>query len=96
MGGRGAYTEGKQQNYVYETVGKVDGVKVLVSINAKSSYSMPAEAHSASSYTILDKKHGKFRQYREFNDNHLPTFEIGYHFESGLSENGKDDRCQSY
>ncbi|MCI1268771.1 MAG: hypothetical protein LKG21_02565 [Ruminococcus sp.] len=90
MGGRGAYTEGKQQSYVYETVGKVDGVKVLVPINTTLSHSMPAEAHSSSSYIILDKKHGEFRQYREFNDNHLPTFEVGYHFESGLSENGKN------
>lgn len=90
MGGRGAYTEGKQQNYVYETVDKVDDVKVLAPVNKVLSHSMPAEAHSSSSYIILDKKNGEFRQYREFNDNHLPIFEVGYHFESGLSENGKN------
>ena len=90
MGGRGAYTEGKQQNYVYETVGKIDGVKVLIPVNKTSSHSMPAEAHSSDSYIILDKKYGEFRQYREYNKNHLPTFEVGYHFESGLSENGKN------
>ena len=90
MGGRGAYSEGKQQNYVYETVGKVEGIKVLAPIDKKLSHSMPAEAHSSNSYIILDRKYGKFRQYREYNNNHLPTFEVGYHFESGLSENGKN------
>ena len=49
---------------------------------------MPAEAHSSDAYIILDKKNGAFRQYREFTKDHLPIFEIGYHFESGLSENG--------
>ena len=90
MGGRGAYSEDKQQNYVYETVGKVEGIKVLAPIDKKLSHSMPAEAHSSNSYIILDRKYGKFRQYREYNNNHLPTFEVGYHFESGLSENGKN------
>lgn len=90
MGGRGAYTEGKQKSYVYQTVDKINGIKVLVPINKKSSHSMPAEAHFSKAYIILDKENGIFRQYREFNSGHLPTFEIGYHFESGLSENGKN------
>lgn len=90
MGGRGAYSQGKQQNYIYETIGSIKDVKVLEPIDKKLSHSMPAESHSSFSYIILDKKTGEFRQYREFNNNHLPTFEIGYHFESGLSENGKN------
>lgn len=90
MGGRGAYTEGKQKNYVYETIDKTNGVKILVPIDKMLSHSMPAEAHKSNAYIILDKKHGEFRQYREFNENHLPILEIGYHFESGLSENGKN------
>lgn len=90
MGGRGAYTEGKQKYYVYETINNIEGVKVLEPIDKKLSHSMPAESHSSLSYIILDKKNGEFRQYREYNNNHLPIFEIGYHFESGLSENGKN------
>lgn len=88
MGGRGAYTEGKQKEYVYKTVGKIECVKVLAPVNAEASHSMPAEAHSSDAYIILDKKNGAFRQYREFTKDHLPILEIGYHFESGLSENG--------
>lgn len=90
MGGRGAYTEGKQKKYVYSTVGEIEGVKVLEPVNDKASHSMPAEAHSSRAYIVLDKENGVFRQYREFNEGHLPTLEIGYHFESGLSENGKN------
>lgn len=90
MGGRGAYTEGRQKEYVYSTIGKIEGVKVLVPVDKKASYSMPAEAHSSEAYIVLDKENNVFRQYREFNEGHLPTFEIGYHFESGLSENGKN------
>jgi len=90
MGGRGAYTEGKQEKYVYSTVGEIEGVKVLKPVNDKASHSMPAEAHSSRAYIVLDKENGVFRQYREFNEGHLPTLEIGYHFESGLSENGKN------
>ena len=90
MGGRGAYTEGKQQSYIYETVDKIEGVKVLAPINKKDSHSMPAEAHSSESYIVLDKKNGIFRQYREFDKGHLPTLEIGYHVESGLSEKGEN------
>ena len=90
MGGRGAYTKGKQKEYVYTSVDKIAGVKVLVPVNEKASHSMPAEAHSSKAYIVLDKEKGVFRQYREFNEGHLPTFEVGYHFESGLSENGKN------
>lgn len=90
MGGRGAYTEGKQEKYVYRTVDEIEGVKVLAPVDDKASHSMPAEAHSSRAYIVLDKENGVFRQYREFNEGHLPTLEIGYHFESGLSENGKN------
>ena len=90
MGGRGAYTEGKQKKYVYSTVDKIETVKVLAPVDKNASHSMPAEAHSSRAYIILDKENDIFRQYREFNEGHLPTLEIGYHFESGLSENGKN------
>lgn len=90
MGGRGAYSQGKQKSYVFKTYGKISGVKILVPIDESASHSMPAEAHSSSAYIVLDRKNEIFRQYREFNKEHLPTFEIGYHFESGLSENGEN------
>ena len=88
MGGRGTYAAGKNVAYTYETVGKIDGVKVLQPKDPKSSFKLPEEAHSSSSYIVLDKT-GVFRQYREYNEQHLPVFEIGYHFEKGLSKHGE-------
>lgn len=89
MGGRGAYSDGKQKTYVFKKTGEIEGVKILEPIDEKLSHNMPAEAHSSQAYIVLDKKNNLFRQYREFNDEHLPIFEIGYHFESGLSEKGQ-------
>ena len=37
MGGRGRFAAGKQVAYTYETVGKVDGVKIINPID-KSKY----------------------------------------------------------
>lgn len=66
MGGRGAYSEGKQKEYVFKKAGEIDGVKVLVPVDEKASHNMPAEAHSSKAYIVLDKKNDVFRQYREF------------------------------
>ncbi len=88
MGGRGTFAAGNNVAYTYKTVGYINGIKVLQPIDSKQSFSMPAEAHSSSSYIVLDKT-GVFRQYMEYNGNHLPVFEIGYHFESGLSKAGE-------
>lgn len=51
---------------------------------------MPAEVHSSEANIVLDRGKGWFRQYREYNKNHLATFEIGYHEERGLSEKGEN------
>ncbi len=87
MGGRGTYASGNNVAYTYETVGTIEGVKVLQPIDHQRSFNMPPEAHSSSKYIILGKN-GVFRQYVEYDSNHLPIFEIGYHFEKGLSKNG--------
>ena len=88
MGGRGTFAAGNNVSYTYKTVGYIDGIKVLQPIDSRQSFSMPAEAHSSSSYIVLNKT-GVFRQYMEYNRDRLPVFEIGYHFESGLSKAGK-------
>ena len=88
MGGRGTFASGNSSPYTYKTVGRIEGVKVLQLIKEGESFSMPPESHSASSYIVLDKT-GVFRQYMEYDKNHLPVFEIGYHFEKGLSKVGE-------
>lgn len=84
MGGKGTYSTGKSPAYTYETVGKIEGVKMLKPIDSKKSLKLPEESHTAgNSYVLLDKN-GVFHQYREYNDNHEVVFEIGYHHEKSL------------
>ena len=45
MGGRGTFAAGKTVAYTYQTVDKIEGVKVLVGMNGK--HSLPEEAHSS-------------------------------------------------
>ena len=88
MGGRGTFALGNLVPYQYETVDCIEGVKILEPVNKRNSFNMPAEAHSSQAYILLDKN-GVFRQYREYDAKHRITKEIGFHFESGLSESGK-------
>lgn len=88
MGGRGTYAVGNKVGYTYKTVGKIEGIKVLQPVDSKRSFNMPPEAHSSNGYIILDKS-GVFHQYTEYNKDHLPIFEIGYHFEKGISKQGE-------
>lgn len=87
MGGRGTFASGNPVPYTYETVDKIDGVKVLKPMDSSKALKLPEEAHSSPSYILLDKD-GVFHQYREYNENHEITLEIGYHHEPGL---GKGD-----
>lgn len=80
MGGRGTYAIGNNVPYTYKTVGKIEGVKVLEPMNSKRSLKLPEEAHSSSSYVLLDKD-GVFHQYREYDSKHRVILEIGYHHE---------------
>ena len=45
MGGRGTFAAGKQAAYTYETVGKVDGVKIINPIDKSKSLKLPEESH---------------------------------------------------
>jgi len=57
MGGRGTFASGNSGAYTYETVGFIEGVKVLQGIGGK--HSLPEEAHSSSAYIKL-KPDGTF------------------------------------
>lgn len=90
MGGRGAYSEGKALGlpYTYETVGMIDGVKVLEPVDKTLSLKLPEESHTAGNRYILLDKDGIFHQYREYDQEHKVILEIGYHNEPKL---GKGD-----
>ena len=88
MGGKGTYSTGQSPAYTYETVGKIGDVKILEPIDKSQSRKLPEESHTPGNKYVLLDKDGVFHQYREYNDNHEITFEIGYHHESSL---GKGD-----
>lgn len=76
MGGRGTYAVGNNVPKLYETVGEINGVKILEKKNKSESKNLPEEAHSSSAYLLLDDN-GVFRKYREY-DKHIIKFEIEY------------------
>lgn len=84
MGGRGTFASGKNVGYTYETVGMIEGVKVLQGINGK--HNLPEEAHSSKAYILADRN-GNFVRYREFNSDHTSKFDIDYHPEKKISGN---------
>jgi len=88
MGGRGTFASGINVAYTYETIGKINGIKILAPIDKEKSGSLPEEAHSSRAYIQLDKN-GIFRRMRFYNENHLPFLELDYHNEKGLSKNGE-------
>ena len=86
MDGRGTFAAGNNVAYTYETVGKIEGVKVLQGMNGVKG--LPVEAHSGSAYIQLHPD-GTFKMYREFDKVHYLTKEIAYHPEPNLTENHK-------
>ena len=60
MGGRGTFASGNNVAYSYETVGKIEGVKVLQKLDKNASGGLPEEAHSSGAYIMLNKD-GNFK-----------------------------------
>lgn len=86
MGGRGTFAIGNIVSYVYETVGYVEGVKVLAGLNGK--HGLPEEAHSSHAYIKL-KKDGTFHEMRVYDKDHYLRFEIAYHPEPAIDKSRK-------
>lgn len=86
MGGRGTFASGNNVAYNYETVGKIENVKVLRGLNGK--HGLPEEAHSSNSYIKL-KHDGTFHEMRFYDKDHYLTFEIAYHKEKSLGSGDK-------
>ena len=86
MGGRGTFATGNTVAYVYQTVDKIAGVKVLTGIDGK--HGLPEEAHSSHAYIKL-KSDGTFHEMRIYDKNHYLVFEIAYHPEPKLDPSRK-------
>lgn len=88
MGGRGTFALGRNVAYQYETVGTIEGVKVLEKKNKRDSTALPEEAHHSNAYILIGKD-GEVRQYREFNENHTVKFDIDYQAEKNVFKSDK-------
>lgn len=83
MGGNGTFALGKMAQYRWETVGKIEGVKVLELKDRGLSRKLPEEAHSSRMYIQLHDD-GTFSQLRIYDKWHRLRVEIGYHPERRL------------
>lgn len=90
MGGRGTYAAGNAVSYSYETVGKIEGVKVLRGIAGK--HGLPEEAHSSWAYIKL-KPNGVFHEMRIYGKDHYLVKEIAYHPEPSLNNGDRTENA---
>lgn len=84
MGGRGTFAIGSNADYTYETVGFIEGIKVLKGLNGK--HGLPESSHSSNAYIKL-KPDGTFHEMRIYDNNHTLFIEIAYHPEKSLTGN---------
>lgn len=88
MGGRGTFAAGNSVPYTYKTVGKIEGVKVLVGIGGK--HSLPEEAHSSWAYIKL-KPDETFHEIRIYDEEKYLVKEIAYHSEPNLNNGNRKE-----
>ena len=81
MGGRGTYAAGKNVAYMYESIGKLDGIKVLKGINGK--HGLPEEAHTSRAYISI-YPNGNVKQIRIYHDNLTAKTDIEYSIHQGI------------
>ena len=86
MGGRGTFAIGNMVAYTYETIGFIEGIKILSGLNGK--HGLPEEAHSSHAYIKL-KKDGTFHEMRVYDKDHYLKLEIAYHPEPSLDKSRK-------
>ncbi len=80
MGGRGTFASGNNVAYTYETVGKINGIKVLKGMQGK--HGLPEEAHSSSAYISLNHDNS-VRQIRLYNSNLTTKTDIEFSVHQG-------------
>lgn len=84
MGGRGTFAAGNPVPYSYQTVGTIEGVKILEGIAGK--HGLPETSHSSKTYIKLNSD-GIFREMRFYGEDHVLQMEIAYHPEHSLTGN---------
>lgn len=90
MGGRGTFASGNKVEYTYETVGTINGIKVLKGKPKTGKHGLPVEAHSSLAYIKL-KPNGIFHELRIYDKNHYLVREIAYHPEPNINDGNRQD-----
>lgn len=80
MGGRGTFANGNNVAYTYETVGKIDEIKILKGIQEK--HGLPEESHTSSAYMALNNDNS-IRQIRLYNSNLTAKTDIEFSVHRG-------------
>lgn len=83
MGGRGTFAVGNNVPYSYETVGTIDGVKVLQGTSGK--HGLPESSHSSIAYLKLNPD-GTFNMMRIYDQRHNLRLKIAYHSEQSIAK----------
>ena len=93
MSGRGTFAIGNNVDYTYETIDKIEGVKVLSGKNSK--HGLPEESHSSTAY-IKIKPDGTFYEMRIYDENHYLIKEIAYYPEPVINNGAENIICCTY
>lgn len=93
MGGRGTFAAGIDTPYNYQTVGKIEGIKILEGLG--NQHGLPESSHSSMAYIKL-KPDGTFHEMRLYNEKHELYMEIGYHPEPSLTNGDREHPMLHY
>ena len=80
MGGRGTFASGKNVPYTYETIGRIENIKILRGL--KGVHGLPREEHSSNAYIILHTN-GNTKQMRIYNADLTVKKDIEYSIHQG-------------
>lgn len=85
MGSRGAFLEGGGFSAParWQTVGYVDGIKILLPKDPKASISLPERSNTPGTAYASYHKDGTFSQYIAFDANRMPVYRIDYGMHRG-------------
>ena len=86
MGGNGTFAAWRKVPFLYRTVGKINGIKILRGTGGL--HNLPEEAHSSKAYVKLFPD-GNFSMLRFYGKDHRVKLEIAYHREPKIDSEGK-------
>lgn len=80
MGSRGSFLEsgGFRVPARWQTVGYIDGIKVLEPKDPRASINLPERSSTPGTTYVAYRKDGVFKQLTTFDENRMPVYQIDY------------------